>query len=65
MYTDGKKDSRSSKHFTKFCNQGKYFNPLKLSPNSDLHQISPCIINIYSIPEVMRIKDMITEGDFS
>ena len=31
-----------------------YFNPL--SPNSDQHQISPCNINAYSIPEVMRIK---------
>ena len=33
-----------------------------LSPNSDQHQISPCKINAYSIPEVMRIKDMITQG---
>ena len=39
------------------------FNPL--SPNSDQHQISPCNINAYSIPEVMRIKDMITQGYFS
>ena len=31
-----------------------------LSPNSDQHQISPCNINAYSTPEVMRIKDMIT-----
>ena len=36
-----------------------------LSPNSDQHQISPCNINAYSIPEVMRIKNiMITQGDF-
>ena len=27
------------------------------------HQISPCNINAYSTPEVMRIKDMITQGD--
>ena len=26
-----------------------------LNPNSDQHQISPCNINAYSIPEVMRI----------
>ena len=47
-------------------NKGKnrgYFNPL--SPNSDQHQISPCNINVYSTPEVMRIKDMITQGEFS
>ena len=31
-----------------------------LSPNSDQHEISPCNINAYSTPEVMRIKDMIT-----
>ena len=35
-----------------------------LSPNSDQHQISPCNINAYSTPEVMRIKDMITQGEF-
>ena len=39
------------------------FNPL--SPNSDQHQISPCNTNAYSTPEVMRIKDMITQGKFS
>ena len=33
-----------------------------LSPNSDQHQISPCNINAYSAVEVMRIKDMITQG---
>ena len=32
---------------------------------SDQHQISPCNVNAYSAPEVMRIKDMITEGEFS
>ena len=35
-----------------------------LSPNSDQHQISPCNINAYSTPEVMRIKDINTQGDF-
>ena len=38
----------------------RVFNPL--SPNSDKHQISPCNINAYPTPEVMRIKDMITQG---
>ena len=38
---------------------------LTLVNNSDQHQISPCNINAYSIPEVMRIKDMITQGGFS
>ena len=41
----------------------KEFNPL--SPNSDQHQISPCNINAFSTPEVMRIKDMIIQGEFS
>ena len=36
-----------------------------LSPNSDQHQTSPCNVNAYSTPEVMRIKDMITQGEFS
>ena len=36
-----------------------------LSPNSDQHQISPCNISSYSTPEVMRIKDMITQGELS
>ena len=39
------------------------FNPL--NPNKDQHTISPCNINAYSTPEVMRIKDMITQGGFS
>ena len=34
-----------------------------LSSNSDQRQISPCNISIYSTPEVMRIKDIITQGD--
>ena len=33
-------------------------NPLR--PNSDQHQISLCNIEIFSVREVMRIKDMIT-----
>ena len=36
-----------------------------INPNSDKHQISPCHINAYLPPEVMRIKDMITQGEFS
>ena len=35
-----------------------------INPNSDQHQISPCNINPYSTPEVMRIKNMITQGEF-
>ena len=35
-----------------------------LSPNSDQHQISRCNINAYSTSEVMRINDMITQGEF-
>ena len=35
------------------------------SPNTDQHQISPCNVNALSAPEVMRIKDMITQGEFS
>ena len=38
---------------------------LPFGPNSDQHQISPCYINAYSTPEVMRINDMITQGEFS
>ena len=33
--------------------------------NSDQHQISSCNINAYSTSEVMRIKDLITKGEFS
>ena len=36
-----------------------------LSPNSDQHQISPCNINAFLTPEVMRIKGMITQREFS
>ena len=36
------------------------------SAKSDQHQISPCSnINAYSTSEVMRIKDMNTQGEFS
>ena len=38
---------------------------LPLSPNSDQHQISPRNINAYSTREVMGIKNMITQGEFS
>ena len=31
-------------------------------PNSDQHQLSPCNINTYPTPEVMRIKYMITQS---
>ena len=40
-----------------------HLNPL--SPNSDQHQISPCNINAHSTSKVMRIKDVITQGEFS
>ena len=33
--------------------------------NSDQHQISSCNINVYSAREVMRIKNMITQGKFA
>ena len=36
-----------------------------VSTNSDQNQISPCNINVYSTPVVRRIKDMITQGEFS
>ena len=35
-----------------------------LRSNRDQHQISPGNTNAYSTPEVMRIKDMITQGEF-
>ena len=38
------------------------FNPLSLK--SDQHQISPCNINALLNRVVMRITDMITEGEF-
>ena len=40
-------------------------NSLVESPNSDPHQISPCNINAYLIPQIMRIEDMITQDKFS
>ena len=33
--------------------------------NTDQQQISPCNINAYSAPEVMRVEGMITQGEFS
>ena len=36
-----------------------------LSPKSDQHQIPPCNINTLENTEVMRIKDMITQDEFS
>ena len=36
-----------------------------LSPKSDQHQISPCNINALSIKKVTRIKNMITQDEFS
>ena len=50
--------TQSVKSSTVMC-----LNPL--SPNSDQYQISPCNINAYSTPEVMAIKDMIIQGEFS
>ena len=46
-----------------FTIKSREINPL--SPNSDQHQISPGKINAYSTPEVIRIKDMITQSEFS
>ena len=52
----------SSKHNQVIVND--LINPF--SPNSNYqHQISPCKNNAYSNPEVMRIRDMITQGEFS
>ena len=39
------------------------FNPL--SPNGDQYKISPCDANVYSTPKVIRIKDIINQGEFS
>ena len=36
-------------------------NPAGILSIGDQHQISPCNINAYSTPYVMRIKDMITQ----
>ena len=61
-----------SMHFWTYLSGAHDLEPLSLilslgveSPNSDQHQISPCNINSYSTLEVMKIKDMITEGEFS
>ena len=37
----------------------------KFFTDSDQHQISPSNINAYSTPEVMKIKYLITQGEFS
>ena len=49
----------------KFLGPTSYISLNTSSPNSDQHHISPCNINAYATPEVMRIKDMITQGEFS
>ena len=36
-----------------------------LLPNSDQYQISPCNINVQSTGEIIRIKDMIIQDEFS
>ena len=38
---------------------------INMGSNSEQHQISPCNINAYLTPEVMRITHMITQGEFS
>ena len=57
------KDQRSAASHACFALLCFLFNPLR--PNGDQHQISPCNINACSTPEVMRIKDMISKGEFS
>ena len=53
-------------NLTKKMSERNKIGPFKpLSPNSDQHQISPCNINAYLTPEDMRIKDVITQGEFS
>ena len=51
------------KNCNPLCMLPSIFNPF--NPNSDQHQISPCNIKSYLAPEVMRIKDMITQSEFS
>ena len=36
-----------------------------LTSKGDQHQSSPCNINAYLTPEDIRIKDLITPGEFS
>ena len=45
--------------------QFRYVNPLTPTRNSDQHQISPGNISAYSTPEVMRIMEMISQGEIS
>ena len=37
---------------------------ITLSTNNDQHQISPRNTNTYSTPDVTRVKDTITQGEF-
>ena len=53
----------NSNFLTPELNDGISFSPLNLS--SDQHQISPCNANDYPTPEVMRIHDMIAQGEYS
>ena len=39
--------------------------PNPLSPKSDQHEISPCNINTLYNRVVMRVTDMITQGEFA
>ena len=45
------------------CTRETVLNPFR--PNSDQHQISPDNISMLFQPLVMRMKDMITHGEFS
>ena len=58
-----RKIHRMKGHYRAIQGNSREINPF--SPNSDQHQSSPCNINAYSTSEVMRIKDMITQGEFS
>ena len=49
----------------KLCMFGLGITLNPLSPNRDQHQISLCNINTHATSEVLRIKDMITQGEFS
>ena len=42
-----------------------HFESMHINPNSDQHQISPGNINAFLIPEVIRIKEIIIQGEFS
>ena len=51
------------KHHVMVINGKISVNPLR--PNSDQREVSPCNINAFSVREVMRIKDMITQHEFA